>query len=197
MAAMALPEGFGGLAFSWISEISAGRMCASLALLIVSARAQSEVASLSGPWQVLLSDLSAKHAESKADHVDALATKLKAMKQNLVDAAQVCLTVFLDVLAVAVLMAFVFLGEDKVTTVVRLGRHFFVFAGLLYSMLAASSHGFYVGPSSLALPSLAFSVNALILCRLLTMPITPWFFFCGDGRMILRICASMMNPNFL
>ncbi|CAE8633182.1 unnamed protein product, partial [Polarella glacialis] len=138
----------------------------------------------------------AKHAESKADHVDALATKLKAMKQNLVDAAQVCLTVFLDVLAVAVLMGFVFLGEDQVTTVVRLGRHGFVFAGLLYSMLAASSHGFYVGPSSLALPSLAFSVNALILCRLLTMPITPWFFFCSDGRMILRICASMMNPNF-
>ncbi|CAE8626872.1 unnamed protein product, partial [Polarella glacialis] len=63
-------------------------------------------------------------------------------------------------------------------------------------MLIARSHGFYFGLSSLPLPSVAFSVNALILGRLLTMPITPWFFWLSNSRMLVRICASMINPNF-
>ncbi|CAE8632084.1 unnamed protein product [Polarella glacialis] len=58
MAAMAWPEGLGALESPWLPEISAGRICFSLALLVVSAKARSEVASLNGPWQVLLSTLS-------------------------------------------------------------------------------------------------------------------------------------------
>ncbi|CAE8626873.1 unnamed protein product [Polarella glacialis] len=205
MAAMALPEqgpGLGALESSWLPEISPGRICFSLALLMVSAKARSEVASLNGPWQVLLSTLSAqvKPAESETDRADAyleqmLATQLKAMWQNLMDAALVCLTVFMDVATVAFLMASVSLGEDRVMTAVRLFWRFFVFWGILYAMLAASSRGFYVGLSSVAGPSLAFSVNALLLCRLTTMPITPGFFFVSNSRMLMRICASMMNPN--
>ncbi|CAE8738512.1 unnamed protein product [Polarella glacialis] len=89
MAAMALPEqgpGLGALESSWLPEFSPGRICFSLALLMVSARARSEVASLNGPWQILLSDLLArvKPAESETDCVDArveqmLATKLEVM----------------------------------------------------------------------------------------------------------------------
>ncbi|CAE8738513.1 unnamed protein product, partial [Polarella glacialis] len=85
---------------------------------------------------------------------------------------------------------------DHMYQAVRLGWLFFVFWGILYTMLIARSHGFYFGLSSLPLPSVAFSVNALILGRLLTMPITPWFFWLSNIRMLVRICASMINPNF-
>ncbi|CAE8675623.1 unnamed protein product [Polarella glacialis] len=202
MAAMALPEGLGALESAWIPEFSPGRICFSLALLMVSARSRSEVASLNGPWQVLLSDLLAqvKPAESETDCVDArveqmLATKLEAMRQKMMDAALVSFIMLNDVGKLGLLMAFVLVGDD-IHQAVRLGWPFFVFWGILYSMLVARSHGFYFGLSSLPLPSVAFSVNALILGRLLTMPITPWFFFLSNSRMLMRICASMMNPNF-
>ncbi|CAE8590621.1 unnamed protein product [Polarella glacialis] len=122
-----------------------------------------------------------------------LATKLEAMKQKMMDAALVCLIMLIDVGTLGLLMAFVLVG-DHINQAVRLGWLFFVFWGILYTMLIARSHGFYFGLSSLPLPSVAFSVNALILGRLLTMPITPWFFWLSNSRMLVRICASMINP---
>ncbi|CAE8692137.1 unnamed protein product, partial [Polarella glacialis] len=210
MAAMALPEGLGALESAWIPEFSPGRICFSLALLMVSARSRSEVASLNGPWQVLLSDLLAQQQHNNRGKGQACGKRDRLCRRTRgadagceagSDEAEN------DGCRAGELYHVERCGDTCPFDGFRTGRRphpssssswlaVFRVWGILYSMLVARSHGFYFGLSSLPLPSVAFSVNALILGRLLTMPITPWFFFLSNSRMLMRICASMMNPNF-